>query len=182
MAQPSTQEIEASRRVAEEKYGFVPNQIKVLNEHNPAIAKLYATTMDLIEEGELEDREREAVILAVSRYNDCHYCTSTHAGLGHAAGLTQEEIAAINRGGLPEDYRLRALVKTTRMLMDKSGWLDDEDTEALARQGISEADLYEINAIIGLKILSNYVNHVAQTEVDDQVKEMFPIIDEIKGD
>jgi AhpD family alkylhydroperoxidase len=179
----STDAVEEVRDLAKDFYGgFVPNQIKVLNEHSPAAARMYIATMDLVEQGELEDHEREAVILAISRYNDCHYCTRTHAFLGREAGLSQEAIEAIHRGGLPDDDRLKALVQATRLLLDKRGWLDEDDRSNLQWEGVSETELYEINTLIGLKIFSNYVNHVAQTEVDEMVtdhpdiQEMWPVL------
>jgi len=180
---PSPDAVEQVRELAKEFYGgFVPNQIKVLNEHSPAAARMYIATMDLVEQGELEDHEREAVILAVSRYNDCHYCTRTHAFLGRQAGLDQETIEAIHKGGLPADARLRTLVQATRRLLDKRGWLEEEDLESLEQAGVGRTELYEINTLIGLKIFSNYVNHVAQTEVDDlvtendDIQEMWPVL------
>jgi AhpD family alkylhydroperoxidase len=132
---------------------------------------MYVTTMNRIEDGELSPPEREAVILAVSRYNDCHYCTRTHAKLGLDAGLSQEAIQAIHRGGL---------------LLDKQGWLSDDEREAFQEAGIGRTELYEINALIGLKIFSNYVNHVAQTEVDDvvtedpEIQEMWPVLGQME--
>jgi AhpD family alkylhydroperoxidase len=180
---PTPDAIEEVRDMAKDFYGgFVPNQIKVLNEHSPAAARMYIATMDLVEQGELADHEREAVILTISRYNDCHYCTRTHAFLGREAGLSQEAIEAIHRGGLPDDDRLQALVQATRRLLDKRGWLDEDDQSSLQWEGIGKTELYEINTLIGLKIFSNYVNHVAQTEVDEMVtehpdiQEMWPVL------
>ncbi len=179
----STDAVEDVRDMAKDFYGgFVPNQIKVLNEHSPAAARMYITTMDLVEQGELDDHEREAVILTVSRYNDCHYCTRTHAFLGREAGLSQDAIEAIHRGGLPDDSRLRALVQATRRLLDKHGWLDEDDLSSMQWGGVDKTELYEINTLIGLKIFSNYVNHIAQTEVDDlvtdhpEIQEMWPVL------
>jgi len=178
-----TDAAEQVRALARDVYGgFVPNQIKVLNEYSPAAARMYVATMDLVEQGELTDREREAVILAVSRYNDCHYCTRTHALLGREAGLSQEAIEAIHRGGLPADARLRTLVQVARRLLDKRGWLDETELSDLETDGVGRTELYEINALIGLKIFSNYVNHVAQTAVDDlvtehpDIQEMWPVL------
>jgi AhpD family alkylhydroperoxidase len=180
---PSPDAADQVRELAKDFYGgFVPNQIKVLNEHSPAAARMYIATMDLVEQGELEDHEREAVILAVSRYNDCHYCTRTHAFLGRQAGLDQETIETIHKGGLPADARLRTLVQATRRLLDKQGWLEEDDLESLEQAGVGRTELYEINTLIGLKIFSNYVNHVAQTEVDDlvteneDIQEMWPVL------
>jgi len=179
-ASPPAEQVRA--RAREFYGGFVPNQIKVLNEHNPAAARMYIETMARVEQGELTDEEREAVILTVSRYNDCHYCTRTHALLGREAGLSQEAIEAIHRGGLPADARLRTLVQVTRRLLDKRGWLDADDLDRLAEDGVGRTALYEINTLIGLKTFSNYVNHVAQTALDEQVtdhddiQEMWPVL------
>jgi AhpD family alkylhydroperoxidase len=180
---PSTDAAAEVRGMAKDFYGgFVPNQIKVLNEHSPAVARMYIATMDLVEQGELADHEREAVILTISRYNDCHYCTRTHAFLGREAGLAQDAIEAIHRGGLPDEDRLRSLVQVTRRLLDKRGWFDEDDRADLQGEGIGKTELYEINTLIGLKIFSNYVNHVAQTEVDEvitdhpEIQEMWPVL------
>lgn len=171
------------RAMAEDFYGgFVPNQIEVINEHSPAAARAYIAMHELAEQGELPDHERETVILTVSRYNDCHYCTRAHAFLGREAGLDQETIETIHRGGVPDDPRLRALVKATRLLLDKDGWLDDDELAQLDDAGIGRTELYEINTLIGLKTFSNYVNHVADTEVDEvvtedpDIQEMWPVL------
>lgn len=165
--------------------GFVPNQITVLNEHSPAAARAYITMSELAEQGELPDPEREAVILTISRYNDCHYCTRTHAFLGREAGLDQEAIESIHRGGLPSDERLRVLVQATRRLLDKDGWLDEDDLSEFEEAGVGRTELYEINTLIALKTFSNYVNHIADTDLDDvvtdhpDIQEMWPVIGEM---
>lgn len=156
------------RNEARDALGFLPNLVKELSEHNPAAAKLYLATTRAIEEGTLADLEREAVLLAVSRYNDCHYCTSVHGKRAVSAGLDRETVDAINSGGLPSDERFQMLVQAARLLLDKRGWLDEDDLESLRKKGVDRAELFEINALIGIKTFSNYVNHVAQTEVDDQ--------------
>jgi len=174
MPQTPTQDVSVSpqdvQTSAQEAFGFLPNLIEELNEHNPAAAKLYLATTNLIEEGTLSDREREVVLLAVSRYNDCHYCTRVHRKMAVSAGLSQDAVETINSGGLPSDDRLRVLVQATRLMLDKRGWLDDEDLESLRSKGVERAELLEINALIGIKTFSNYVNHVAQTEVDEELQ------------
>lgn len=182
MSNPSPDHIERVKQMARDKYGFIPNQIKVMINHSPASAETYIATMNMIEHGVMSAAEREAVILTISRYNDCHYCARTHAKLGSDAGLPQQAIEAIHRGGLPEDDRLRTLVRATRLLLDKRGWLDEDELTELGDMGVGRTELYEINVLIGLKIFSNYVNHVAQTEVDELVQQdeniqkMWPVI------
>ena len=162
---PDASAVEDSAR---EAFGFVPNQVKEIGEHNPAVAKLLLAVLDLAEDGDLEDLEREVVLLTVSRYNDCHYCSSVHGKMAVSEGLPREAVDAISSGGLPSDDRLRVLVQATRLMLDKRGWLDEEDLESLEAPGVDRADLYEINALIGIKTFTNYVNHVAGTEVDPE--------------
>ena len=75
----------------------------------------------------LSPAEQQAVLLAVSSYNDRHYCTKAHAAAGQQAGLDTETTATINEGGLPNDDRLRPLVQATRRILGKRGWLSDVD-------------------------------------------------------
>lgn len=164
----SPETAERVRDRAREAYGFVPNLVDELSEHNPAAADLYLRTLTLVEEGVLSDAEREIVLLTVSRYNDCHYCTSVHQKMAVSVGLDRETVETVNNGGLPSEDRLRMLVQATRLMLDKRGWLDDDDLETLQNNGVSRADLYEINALLGIKTFSNYVNHVAQTTVDPE--------------
>ena len=182
MPTPSQEEFDRSLEMAKDYYGLVPEIIKVVNKENPAVAQIYIAAMELMEDGELADDEREAAILAISRYNDCHYCARTHAALGYAAGLSREDIELINQGRLPMGERLKAVVQATRLILDKSGWLEEEDLDQLAERGITRMHLYEINALISLKTLSNYINHVAQTKIDEGIDELFPIMAEINQD
>lgn len=166
MPQPTTPAAQNVKDSAREALGFLPNLFEELSEHNPAVAELYLSTVDAIEDGTLSALEREAILLTVSRYNDCHYCTKLHRKMAVSEGLDRDTVETINSGGLPSNERLRVLVQATRLLLDKRGWLDEEDLKSLHKRGVDRAELYEINALIGLKTFSNYVNHVAQTEVD----------------
>jgi len=159
---------QAVQKAARDALGFVPNLVEELSEHNPAAAQLYLNMTGLIEQGTLSETEREVIFLTVSRYNDCHYCSSVHGKMAISSGLSRETVETINSGGLPDDERLRVLVQATRLMLDKRGWLDEEDLDSLDTEGVTRAELYEINAIIGAKTFSNYVNHVAQTEIDAQ--------------
>lgn len=152
--------------LAEEMFGMVPNLIKEMAEHSPALADAYLTANQSIDAGDLTPPERQAVILAISSYNDCHYCTKAHAVVGQAAGLDETTVARINAGGLPDDDRLRSLVQATKQVLGKRGWLSEDALRDLAASGVSQSDVYEIVGLVGIKTISNYVNHIAGTEVD----------------
>ncbi|NBB85419.1 MAG: carboxymuconolactone decarboxylase family protein [Bacteroidetes bacterium] len=157
------------RQQAKQAFGFVPNLIDEMAAHNPAVAETYLASNGAIEAGGLlSPAEQQVVILAISGYNDCHYCTKAHAAAGKGAGLDEGTIRTLVEGGLPTDDRQRALVRATKRVLGKRGWLGDADLSELETKGVSRGELYEIITLIGIKTMSNYINHIAQTEVDPQ--------------
>jgi AhpD family alkylhydroperoxidase len=154
--------------LVEQTYGFVPNLLKEMAGASPAVAQVYLDANAAIEEASLTGAEQQAVILAVSAYNDCHYCTAAHATVGQMEGLAEDDIQAILDGGLPGDERLSRLVQATRRTLEQRGWLEADDLAELEAQGIDRGQVYEIVALIGIKTISNYVNHINKTEIDPQ--------------
>lgn len=163
-----TDHAEQVHEKAEQALGFVPNLITEMTTENPAVGDAYLTSQGILEEGGvLSPAEQQAVILAVSSYNDCHYCTKAHAVAGQQAGLDTETVDTINEGGLPSNQRLRSLVRATRRILGKRGWLSDADETEFDDLGLGRPELYEIVSLVGIKTMSNYVNHIAGTEIDE---------------
>jgi AhpD family alkylhydroperoxidase len=161
---------DAAREKAEQAFGMVPNLIQEISARNPALAHAYLDANAAIADGALSPAEREVVILAISSYNDCHYCTKAHAAAGKGAGLSADTVETVVAGGLPDDERHRTLVQATRRILGKRGWLSDDDQAEFAGLGLDRGVLYEIVGLIGIKTISNYVNHIAHTEVDAAFK------------
>ncbi len=147
------------------KFGFVPNLIREMSK-SPAVARVYLDGQEAMESASLSPAERQAVQLAVSAYNRCEYCQAAHRLGGKMAGIAPQDIEAIQKGGLPQDLRLKSVVSATRFLLQKQGWLTADDLEAFDALAVGRPQLYEIVALIGLKTISNYVNHIAHTEID----------------
>jgi len=158
---------ETVRETAADVFGMVPNLVTEITSENPAVGDIYLEANARIEKnGVLSPAEQQAVILAISSYNDCHYCTKAHAVAGQQAGLDADTVDEINAGGLPADERLRSLVRATRRILGKRGWLSDADETEFSDLGLNRPELYEIITLIGIKTISNYVNHIAGTEID----------------
>jgi len=151
----------------EQKYGFRPNLIEELVT-SPAAAQVYLRGQDAMANSSLTQAQQQAVQLAVATHNECHYCDAAHTTLGRQSGIATEDIDAIRNGELPNDRDLRGVVSATRRVLEEHGWLDDEDLEELSAGGVDRRALYEIVAFVALKTLSNYVNHIADTEIDPQ--------------
>jgi len=152
------------------KLGFVPNIYKEMIKSPAAFAVYVGGTRALEQHGTFKPDERQAVMLAVSAWNKCDYCASAHDLLAKASGLSSEDVAAARGGGEPDDARIKNLVRAARLILDKRGFLNEEDLRSLENAGIPRPQLYEIIAIVGLKTISNYLNHVNHTDIDLQFK------------
>jgi len=135
--------------------------------NSPAALKAYLGMAGALAEGVLTPAEREIVQLVVGEANGCEYCVSAHSALARQAGLSDEQIAAARRGA-PElgDPKLDALVRFTTALVEKKGWVSDEDVQQLRSAGYDDAHICEIVANFALATYTNVFNHVNQTEVD----------------
>ncbi len=156
---------EAIFETVKKKFGFVPNLIREMAV-NPAVARVYLDAQSALATGVLSPREQQAIQLAVAVYNECHYCRASHALGSRTAGVSAADVAAIQQGALPDDARLRSLVHATWLVLDMRGSLGQSDLSSLEAEGIDRAQLYEIVASIGLKTISNYINHIAHTPID----------------
>ncbi len=163
----SDSDAQALFNIVKKKYGFVPNLIQEMSASIPT-AQTYLQGQDALAKGALTPTEQQAVQLTVSSVNECHYCQAAHSSISSMTGISAEDIAAIRGGKTPSNSALTAVVEATRLLMTKRGWLSANEVQHLEAKGITKPKLYETIAYIGLKTITNYINHLAQTPVDVQ--------------
>lgn len=146
------------------KFGMVPNLIQALGT-SPVALKAYVTLDAIISAGALSPAEREIVRLVVSQVNECDYCLAAHTLGGQAAGLSREEVLAVRRGE-SQNTRHAALAAFTRSVVERKGFVEDVELEALRTAGYRDSEVGEIVAIIAQKTISNFFNHIHETELD----------------
>jgi AhpD family alkylhydroperoxidase len=160
----STEEILSSVKA---KFGFVPNILAEMTK-SPSAAKVYLKGQEIMAGATLTPKEQQVVSLVISKANKCDYCSSAHRTASKAKGVSPEDLEAIESGGTPTDERLSNVVLATRRIAEKRGWLDHDDVNELEGMGINREQLYEIVAIIGLKTMTNYINHISHVPIDPQ--------------
>jgi len=166
----ATKKNEAILSAVKEKFGFVPNLFRTLS-ISPAVSDVYLKANMAMEGAAIPAREAQAVNLAVSTENGCKYCMAAHTVMCKMAGIEHDDIELIKQNGLPEDGALASAVIAARLIMEKKGWLTEAELERLEKSGVERAKLYEIIALIGIKTIANYVNHVGKTKIDTQFTE-----------
>jgi uncharacterized peroxidase-related enzyme len=150
--------------------GVVPNLMKLVG-NSPAALEGYLSLNAALAKGKVDAKTRERIALAIAEINGCNYCLSAHTYLGkNIAKLDDAEIAA-NRNGDSSDPKAAAAVHfATRVALER-GHVSDADLNAVKAAGYSQAEIVEIVLHVALNTLTNYINEVAQTEID------FPKVD-----
>jgi len=150
--------------------GVVPNLMKLVG-NSPAALEGYLSLNGALGKGLLEPKTRERIALAIAEINGCSYCLSAHTYLGkNVAKLDDTEIAA-NRNGHSSDPKAAAAVKFATRVVQQRGHVSDTELYAVKTAGYSNAEIVEIVLHVALNTLTNYINEVAQTEID------FPKVD-----
>lgn len=145
--------------------GVVPNLFRTVA-HSPAALEGYLGLSAALGKGALPAATRERVALAVAQINGCGYCLAAHSYLGkHLAKLADAEIAANRRGG-SRDAKADAAVRFAAAVTRERGHVDDAALQAVRAAGYDDAQIVEIVMHVALNTWTNYLNEVAQTEID----------------
>ena len=158
----------ASLAAVKAKLGVVPNMVLTLA-NTPVALNGYLQLSAATAGGKLNARQRESIALAVGQANACGYCLAAHSVIGNMVGLTAAEIDAA-RNGTASSPRDAALVALAAEITEKRGNLSAEAVAAYRARGLSDADVLEVITNVALNIFTNYVNHIAATEID------FPVV------
>lgn len=118
----------------------------------------------------LDVKTRERIAIAVAQVNGCDYCLSAHTYLGlNLAKLSPEEVAR-NREFASGDAKADVAVRFAAKVAQQRGKVSDADVAAVRTAGFGDAQLIEIVALVAENVLTNFVNNVAQTDID------FPVV------
>lgn len=148
----------------QQKIGFIPNLVKVFG-NSPATLQAYLSLGEVNATGRFSNKFREQLALAIAEENSCDYCLSAHTAIGKMNGLSEfqtEDSRQAKSGDLKESAGLQFAQKITK----NRGQVSDADITAVKEAGYDDQDILEIVLNVVSNTLTNYVNHLAQTEVD----------------
>lgn len=156
------------------KFGMVPNQLATMA-NSPAVLDAYLKFSSTLGAGELSNKTREQIALAVGQANGCNYCLSAHSALGKMVGLTVEQVRDARRA-TADDAKSAAILTFASQIVEKRGRVSDQDIAVLRDAGVSEAEITEVVANTALNMFTNYFSHVADSDID------FPLAEQLEGE
>ncbi len=165
------EDVRARIVAVQEKSGFVPNVFLALA-HRPAEFRAFFAYHDALmdKEGGLTKAEREMIVVATSGANNCHYCVVAHGAILRIRAknpLVADQVA-INHRKADITPRQRAMLDFAMKVALESHKVDEADLVALAKDGFSKDDAWDIAAIAAFFAMSNRLANVSSMRPNDE--------------
>jgi uncharacterized peroxidase-related enzyme len=141
-----------------EKKSHKPNHFFRTMAHRPEVLKnfvpFYGAVMG---PGSVDRRVKELVYLAVSYANECAYCTAAHTASGSKAGISEDEMRALQT---EQDHNFsepeRAAIQYARELTRTA---DAEDTRDALSEHFNAEQIVEITLVAAMANFTNRFNN-----------------------
>jgi alkylhydroperoxidase family enzyme len=147
------------------EFGMIPNLHAVLAESPPAL-EAYQVLHGLFQQTSFDAEELTVVWQTINVEHECHYCVPAHTGIAHMMKVDPAISDALrNRTELPNS-KLQVLHLTTLALVRNRGRISEQEKAEFFAAGYEPRHLIEIILGLSQKVISNYVNHLADTPVD----------------
>lgn len=159
-------------KATKSKMGAIPNMFKMMA-NNPSLLNAYTKSDETFRnDSGFTPQEQEVVLLSVAVYNGCTYCVAAHSFLAkHQSEVSQDIIDALRNGKELSDSKLKALSQFTISVVKERGYPTQEATKAFKDAGYKDEHIAGVITGVGMKTMSNYINHIAETKVDEMFAE-----------
>ena len=156
-----------------QKVGKVPNLYRTLGQAPSVLAGLLQLG-EALDGGSLSAPVKEQIALRVAERNGCDYCASAHTAIGKMVGLSEDQTIAAREGNAA-DAHAQAVLNLVDAILEREGFITDDQLQAARDAGLSDGQVFEVVGQVIKNFFTNFVNHIAQTEVD------FPAIKEVQA-
>ena len=147
-------------------FGMIPNLHAVMAT-SPVVLEAYKMLHELFQKTSFDAEELTVIWQSINVEHECHYCIPAHTAIAHMMKVDSTITDALrNLTELPTK-KLQVLHDTTLALVRNRGRLSENELTIFYDAGYDNRQLLEIILGISQKVMSNYVNHLAQTQVDD---------------
>lgn len=150
-------------------YGMIPGLHGVLA-GAPGILDAYQKLHELFVDSSFNNEELTVVWQSINVEHECHYCVPAHTGIAKMMKVDDAITEALRNEATLEDPKLEALRAMTLKIVRNRGNVTQEDLDAFYEAGYGERQVLEIILGLSQKTISNYVNHIANTPVDEGFK------------
>ncbi len=151
-------------------FGMIPGLHAVMADSAPVLSA-YKQLHELFQQTSFDAEEMTVIWQTVNVEHECNYCVPAHTGIAHMMKIDPAITEALREQKELPTEKLQALHLTTLALVRNRGHLSQEERARFYAAGYENLHLQEIVLGIAQKVMSNYINHFAETPTDAMFKE-----------
>ncbi len=160
------QESKPMLEASQQAFGMLPNLHAVMAE-SPALLEAYKTMHETFATKTAFNAEEQTVVWqSINVENECHYCVPAHTAIANGMKIDAAITDALRNNTALPNAKLEALRETTLAIIRNQGNVSQEQLNKFYEAGYSNQSYLDILVGYSQKIMSNYTNHIAKTEVD----------------
>ena len=154
---------------SQKAFGRLPGLHKVMAE-SPQVLEGYQVLHNLFTETDFNADELTVVWQAINVEHECHYCVPAHTGIAKRMKVSDDISNALRDETPLSSAKLEALRTFTIQMLRERGNVSQAQMRAFFEAGYGHRAVLDIILGLSQKVMSNYINHVAETPLDEPVK------------
>ncbi|MEF1288783.1 carboxymuconolactone decarboxylase family protein [Vibrio sp. M260118] len=163
---------EASKAIlegAQKQMGAIPGLFSVMAE-SPEILTGYTQLHQHFANSSFDAEELTVVWQTINVEHECHYCVPAHTAIASSMKVDPALTEALRTGSAMPTEKLQALHDFTLSVTRNRGNVSEQELAAFYSAGYGQKQVLEVILGLSQKVISNYVNRVAKTPVDEMFK------------
>lgn len=138
---------------------------------SPELLEGYQRLHGLFQKTSFDAEELTVVWQSINVEHECHYCVPAHTLIANMMKVDPAITEALrNETPLPSE-KLEALRSFTLAMVRDRGNVDEATMQAFFDAGYGQQQVLEVVLGLAQKVMSNYVNHIAETPIDPPFEE-----------
>lgn len=149
--------------------GFLPSLIQVMAA-SPQLLEQYQNIHQAFTETSFNKEELTVVWQTINVLHECHFCVPAHTAIAHMMEVDPAISEALRNLTPLADAKLESLRTFVTAMVLKRGKVSKDELAAFYDAGFGEQQVLEIILGLAQKVMSNYTNHVAETDLDEPLQ------------
>ncbi|MFQ3183916.1 MAG: alkylhydroperoxidase family enzyme [Alteromonas macleodii] len=155
--------------ISQAAFGRLPGLHKVMSD-SPQVLEGYQVLHKLFTETNFDADEMTVIWQTINVENECHYCVPAHTGIAKMMKVDDNITQALRDEKALPSANLEALRTFTLQVLRQRGVVSEEQFDAFFAAGYSHRSTLDVVLAVAQKTMSNYINHFAQTTVDEPMQ------------
>lgn len=148
----------------QQAFGMIPNTARGMA-NSPAVLDSFLAFSTAMGGAGIGTKLHNQLKVTTSETNSCSYCTSILSAVAPSVGLTADDILA-GRTGNSQGRRTKAALAFASDVLESRGKVSNEQLTAVRDAGFGDSEIVEIVASVVLGCFTNFLNNVADTDLD----------------